>query len=126
MKKHIHKISVPPYHNAKRPHLKFEVNFRQDGKRSRKFFKTEAQAKSWAAHKNTERAQHGREYSEFPERLRVIADEARELLRPFDKSIMDARARAGADACTTHQRLCPGAPPAYSASATGSKSQRRY
>jgi integrase len=90
MKKHIHKISVPPYHNAKRPHLKFEVNFRQDGKRSRKFFKTEAQAKSWAAHKNTERAQHGREYSEFPERLRVIADEARELLRPFDKSIMDA------------------------------------
>jgi hypothetical protein len=42
------------YRSKKRPHLKFVVNYRQNGKRARSFFETEKAAKSFAQLKNNE------------------------------------------------------------------------
>ena len=42
------------YRSKKRPHLKFVVNSRQNGKRARSFFETQKAAKSFAQLKNNE------------------------------------------------------------------------
>jgi len=46
---------VRPYHNKQRPHLKFVVNFKRNGKRARSFFETKKAAKTFAQLKNNER-----------------------------------------------------------------------
>src|SRR5215831_14791781 len=84
------KIKVRNYNNPQRPNLKFVVGFRQSGKRSQKFFETKEEAKSFADFKNVERKQNGLAHSEFPEKLRVMAQNAMERLQPFGKSITDA------------------------------------
>src|SRR5215475_3463124 len=84
------KIKVCGYSDSNRPHLKFVVNYREAGKRKRSFFETEAQAKSFAAFKNAELAKNGIEHAEFPTALRVMAQNAVELLRPYGKTITDA------------------------------------
>jgi len=43
-----------PYRSKKRKHLKFVVNYRENGKRVRSFFETEKAAKSFAQLKNNE------------------------------------------------------------------------
>ena len=45
---------VRRYHDKKRPHLKFVVNFKRNGKRVRSFFETEKVAKTFAQLKNNE------------------------------------------------------------------------
>src|SRR6516164_8309623 len=84
------KIKVRTYNNPQRPHLKFVVGFRQSGKRSQKFFETKEEAKSFADFKNAERKQNGITHAEFPEKLRNIAQDAVEALKPFGKTITDA------------------------------------
>src|SRR5262245_9792301 len=84
------KIRVRKYSDSNRPHLKFVVNYRESGKRKRSFFEAEAQAKSFAGFKNAELARNGAEGAEFPTSLRVMAQTAVELLKPFGKTIMDA------------------------------------
>jgi integrase len=84
------KINVRPYRAKAYPNLKFVVNYREAGKRARKYFETSQAAQSFAAFKNAERTTHGIEAAEFPTGLRVMASEAAELLQPFGKTIRDA------------------------------------
>src|SRR5262249_38659415 len=84
------KIKVRRYSDSNRPHLKFVVNYREAGKRKRTFFETKEQAGSFAAFKNDELKRNGAEHSEFPTAVRVMAQNAVELLKPFGKTIMDA------------------------------------
>src|SRR5215469_16689134 len=84
------KIKVRKYSDSNRPHLKFVVNYREAGKRKRSFFETEAHAKSFATLKNVELMKNGIEHAEFPTSLRIMAQNAAELLRPFGKTIIDA------------------------------------
>ena len=85
------------------------VNYREAGKRKRKFFETEAQAKSFATFKNAELRRNGIFHAEFPERLRVMAQNAVEQLRPFGRTIDDAVAhyvahlKASEKSCTAVQ-----------------------
>jgi integrase len=84
------KIKVRPYRDVNRPHLRFVVNHRESGKRKRTFFETKEQAASFAVFKNDELKRNGIFHAEFPERLRVVAQNAVERLRPFGKTIDDA------------------------------------
>jgi integrase len=103
------KIKVRKYNNPQRPHLKFVVGFRQSGKRSQKFFETKEEAKSFADFKNAERKQNGLAHAEFPEKLRVMAQNAVERLQPFGKTITDAvdhylaHLKASEKSCTAEQ-----------------------
>src|SRR5262249_58364036 len=100
------KIRVREYNSKKRPHLKFVVNYREAGKRKRSFFETEAQAKSFAALKNAELAKNGIEHAEFPTALRVMAQECKDTLSDYGKTIKDAtdfliaHLKASAKSCT--------------------------
>jgi len=84
------KIKVRKYSDSNRPHLKFVVGYREAGNRKRTFFETKEAASSFAAFKNAERQRNGIEHSEFPTPLRVMAQNALDLLKPFGKTIMDA------------------------------------
>src|SRR5260370_19346858 len=105
------KITARKYTDGKRPHLKFVVNFREAGRRKRKFFETETQAKSFAHFKNAELARNGVEHAEFPTAIRVMAQNATERLKPFGKSITDAvdhyvaHLKASERSCTVEQLL---------------------
>lgn len=81
---------VRDYIDSNRPHLKFVVNFREAGKRKRRFFETEEAAKNFASFKDAELRTNGILHSQFPEKLRVMAQNAVERLRPFGKTIDDA------------------------------------
>jgi integrase len=65
-----------PYRSKKRPHLKFVVNYRQNGKRARSFFETEKAAKTFAQLKNNE--------------LLIGETEGAKQLARFGKTIADA------------------------------------
>src|SRR5215472_14974876 len=67
---------VRPYHNKQRPHLKFVVNFKRNGKRARSFFETKKAAQTFAQLKNNER-------------LIGETDGAKQLAK-FGKTIADA------------------------------------
>jgi integrase len=69
---------------------KFVVEGRENGNRSRKFFATKAEADTYASQKNIELENFGREHAEFPERLRIEAQECTARLKPFGKTITDA------------------------------------
>lgn len=70
---------------------KWFVEGSENGKRSRKFFKTKAEAKTHADLKNNELFNRGIEHAEFPTALRVMAQEAVEALKHFPgKTITDA------------------------------------
>jgi integrase len=105
------KIRVRKYGDNNRPHLRFVVNYRESGKRKRSFFEAEAKAKSFAAFKNAELARNGAEGAEFPTSLRVMAQNAVELLKPFGKTITDAvqyyvaHLKASERSCTVKQLL---------------------
>jgi integrase len=103
------KIRVRNYHDDQRPHLKFVVNYREAGKRKRKFFETKDAASSFATFKNDERQRNGIEHSEFPTAIRVMAQDAVERLKPFGKTITDAvqhyvaHLKASERSCTAEQ-----------------------
>jgi integrase len=84
------KIVVRKYDSSERPHLKFVVNYREVGKRKRKFFEAKEPASAFAAYKNAELKRNGVEGAEFPTALRVMAQDAVEKLKPFGKTISDA------------------------------------
>ena len=84
------KVRVNGYADANRPHLKFVVNYREAGKRKRRFFEAKEPAKTFAALKNIELQRNGTEHAEFPTALRVMATTADAMLKPYDKNIMDA------------------------------------
>lgn len=84
------KIKVRRYTDSNRPHLKFVVNYREAGKRKRTFFETKEQANSFVAFKNAELKQNGIEHAEFPTSLRVMAQECKDALSAYGKTIQDA------------------------------------
>ena len=83
-------IKVRRYSDSNRPQLKFVVGYHEAGKQKRKFFESKEQAQSFAAFKNAELKRHGIAHAEFPERLRIMAQNAVERLQPFKKTIDDA------------------------------------
>jgi integrase len=86
MKKH----KVRPYRDSQRPHLKYVVNVKEEGKRSRSFFETKKEADTFAEQKNIELLNGGIEAAQFSSALRVMAREAATTLAPFGKTIRDA------------------------------------
>jgi len=105
------KIRVRRYSDSNRPHLKFVVNYREAGKRKRSFFETEVHAKSFALSKNIELQRNGIEHSEFPTALRVMAQECKDALSDYGKTIKDAtdffiaHLKASERSCTVKQLL---------------------
>ena len=103
------KIRVRNYTDSNRKHLQFVVNYREAGKRKRTFFETKEKAASFAAFKNDELKRNGIEHAEFPTSLRVMAQNAVELLKPFGRTIMDAaqyyaaHLKASEKSCTATQ-----------------------
>ena len=67
---------VRSYRNKKRPHLKFVVNFKRNGKRARSFFETKKAAQTFAQLKNNERL--------------IGETEGAKQLAEFGKTIADA------------------------------------
>lgn len=84
------KLNVRAFHDQARPQFRFMINYREAKKRKRKFFKTEAAAKSWVKWKNDEYEKQGREHAEFSSNLRVMAQECADLLSGHGKTIRDA------------------------------------
>ena len=85
-----HKIRVRRYNDKNFPHLKFVVNYREAGKRARKFFEKKDHADTFADEKNIEKQNKGIEGADFPTALRVMAQECSEALSAFGKTIKDA------------------------------------
>src|SRR6266496_1428982 len=84
------KIKVRGYSDSNRPHLKFVVNYREAGKRKRQFFEVKEKAKTFADDKNRELENKGREHAEFPEALRIMAQQCSDGLAEYGKTIKDA------------------------------------
>jgi integrase len=103
------KIRVKNYSDSNRRHLKFVVNYREAGKRKRRFFEAKEPANTFAALKNIELHRGGVEHAEFPTALRVMAQNAVEQLTPFGKTIADAvqyylaHLKASEKSCTATQ-----------------------
>ena len=74
----------------KHPRLKFVLNYREAGKRKRKFFETKEEATAEAALKNAQLKKSGIEGAEFSSRLRVMAQECAERLLKRGKTLKDA------------------------------------
>src|SRR5947208_17037113 len=84
------KFRVRPYADSNRPHLKFVVNGRENGKRTRRFFETKKEADSYAQEKRIGLENTGREGAEFPSWLRVMPEECDALLAEHKCTIKDA------------------------------------
>src|SRR2546429_2397763 len=84
------KFRVRPYADSNRPHLKFVVNGRENGKRTRRFFETKKEADGYAQEKRIELENKGREAAEFPSWLRVMAEECNARLAENKCTIKDA------------------------------------
>ena len=103
------KIRVRKYSDSNRPHLKFVVNYRETGKRKRAFFEKKQQANSFVSFKNAELNRNGIAHAEFPERPRIMAQNAVERLKPFGRTISDAvdhylaHLKASEKSCTATQ-----------------------
>jgi integrase len=83
-----HKVRL--YRDRQRPHLKYVVNVKEEGKRSRRFFETKQEAGTFAEQKNIELLNGGIDAAQFSSALRVMAREAATTLAPFGKNIRDA------------------------------------
>jgi integrase len=69
---------------------KWFVDGRENGKRTRRFFKTKGEARAYAELKNIELENHGRAHVEFDSRLRDMAQDCASELQAFGKTIADA------------------------------------
>jgi integrase len=74
----------------KHPRLKFVVRSKVTGKWERRFFKTEAEAKTYAAQKEIELLNQGREGMAFPTELRIMAQRAANQLAEYNRTIAEA------------------------------------
>lgn len=83
-------FKIRSYADSNRPLLKFVVNFKDDGKRARRFFGTKKEAETFAQQKAVEAINQGTEGAEFSTELRVLAKRAEALLAPYGKTIVDA------------------------------------
>lgn len=81
---------IRPYNDANRPALKYVVNVGGNGKRIRKFFETKKEAEAFTQIKDIELLNQGREGAAFPTELRVLAQRADDILKPFGRTILDA------------------------------------
>jgi integrase len=103
------RIRIRKYTDSNRPHLRYVVNYREAGKRKRKFFEAKEPANSFAAFKNAELNRNGVEHAEFPTALRVMAQECSVQLQAFGKTIADAtkyfiaHLKASEKSCTAAQ-----------------------
>jgi integrase len=110
------KITVRRYSDSNRPHFKFVVNYREAGKRKRKFFEAKEPANAFAAFKNAELRKYGVEGAEFSSWLRVMAQECAARLSEYKKAGSDspvtlkdatdyliAHLKASAKSCTAVQ-----------------------
>lgn len=70
-------FNVRPYKAAANPHLKWQVVGNFNGKRARKFFESQTEAKTYAHLRNTETMQFGSELAIEPW-LRVMAQRCQE------------------------------------------------
>src|SRR5262249_28258454 len=73
-----------------RPNLKFVVRSNVTGKWERRFFQTQAEAKTYAAQKEIELLNQGTEDMNFPAELRVMAQRGNKQLESYRKTIDDA------------------------------------
>ena len=74
----------------KHPQLKFVVRSKVSGKWERKFFKTQAEAKTYAAQKEIELLNQGTEGMAFPTELRIMAQRAAKELSEYNRTIAEA------------------------------------
>jgi len=74
----------------KHPRLKYVVRTKISGKWERKFFKTKAEAETYAQQKEIELLNQGREGVQFPSWLRIQAQRGQDRLQPHGKTISDA------------------------------------
>jgi len=84
------KIKVRKYSDRNRPHIKFVVNYREAGKRKRKFFEAKESGSAFAAFKNAELEKNGVEHAEFSTSLRVMAQECKDALSKYGRTIKEA------------------------------------
>ena len=97
------------YNDTNRPALKFVVNYKEAGKRVRKFFSSKIEAQTFVQQKNIAFQNQGREGIEFPSWLRIMAGECNDLLEPHNKTIRDATEhylaylKASAKSCTVSE-----------------------
>src|SRR5438128_1692431 len=83
-------FSVRPYRNAKRPKYQWQVVGNLNGKRARKFFESQVEAKTFAHIRNTELVQYGSEATQVPGWLRLMAQRCQNKLAAFQVTIEDA------------------------------------
>ena len=83
-------FSVRPFRDPERPALKFIVQGFLEGKRLRRFFGTEMEAKTFANLKNTEIGAYGVEASAVPPWLRLMAQRCQDKLAPYKRTIEEA------------------------------------
>src|SRR6266516_2558504 len=76
---------IKKYKSSNRPNLKFVVRSNVAGKWERRFFETQAEAKTYAAQKEIELLNQGTEGMNFPTELRVMAQRASQLLSQYGK-----------------------------------------
>jgi hypothetical protein len=69
------------------PTLRFMVNYREAGQRKRKFFEVKEHAELFAAAKNRERKNYGIAHAEFPEALRIMAQECADRLSDCKRAL---------------------------------------
>src|SRR5262245_28173865 len=81
---------ITQYRDGKRPDLKWMARSKLFGKWKRRFFKSEREAKTYVQLKRIELHNQGKEGISFPCELRVLAQQANDLLKPFGKTILDA------------------------------------
>ena len=96
------------------PRLKFVVNYRENGKRKRKFFEMKSGddgAEAFAAKKEAELRKVGKEGAEFSSGLREMARECAQRLKERGKTIADAtdfllaHLEASAKSCTVEKLI---------------------
>ena len=78
---------IKPY---KHPRLKFVVRSNVTGRWERRFFRTKAEAETYAAQREIELLNQGSEAMAFPTELRVMAQRAARQLAKYKKTISDA------------------------------------
>ena len=88
------KVSVLPYHDSKKPRLKWKVtiNAMEGGERktTRSFFETKAKAEGFARMKELEGEEMGNRAVELDADTRLAALKASKTLKPYGKTISDA------------------------------------
>jgi integrase len=84
------KFRVRTYRDRNRPHLRFVVNYREDGKRRRSFFETKIEATTFAQQQQIKLTNKGREGAEFSTSLRIMAQECAGKLAALGATLADA------------------------------------